>query len=483
MAKANRRLRVSQFFSLGRSQASLDFVDVPIGGDIPVFLDPSRIRNMGTTWASECQSLLQHFFLQILKCVQQGDQSNGLKLLTGLSERNEFHLGFSKNASQGSGIGTEFANDFWVALTKSKAGKTGLLKDLEDACLFIDGVGPDRISDATCNILRGPLIKYTQDMCRYYGIPMQSGVPSGPVWNPQVGDWNDALIELPVTPFGSILFVPKIAVRHRFIYDAQNYYSHYLLPEMQVHEKSINSSLVHTLKNGQTRVTKKSLRLQYGADKLTIAQQTALHRDVLDRYRQDAVRKSSPITHHKIAEVEKVDAPRFKKILDAVTNIPVGIKHASAYEDAIEALLTAIFYPSLCYPQKQHQIHEGRKRIDITYVNNANQGFFGWISTHYPAAHIFVECKNYGNEISNPEVDQLAGRFSPTRGQIGILICRSIKNKTLLEKRCADTARDHRGFIIYLTDDDLVNLVKEYTQSDGNSDYPLLRSKFSKLVM
>ncbi len=142
MAKANPMTRVSQHYKLGRDQTTLDFVDVPIGNDVPVFLDPSRVRSMETTWATECNSLLQHFFERLLEHIRSNDKASGLKMLEGLSERNEFHLGFSKGRSQGSGIGPEFAKDFWAALSKSRAGKTGLLKDLEDACLFIEGVGP-----------------------------------------------------------------------------------------------------------------------------------------------------------------------------------------------------------------------------------------------------------------------------------------------------------------------------------------------------
>jgi len=151
MAKPNPKLRVSQFFALDRDQTTLDFVDVPIGNDIAVFLDPSRIRSMETSWAAECNSLLQHFFQQLLDYMKTNDSLAGMRMLEGLSERNEFHLGLSRGKSQGSGIGREFAKKFWKTLNKSKASKTGLLKDLEDACLFIDGVGNDRISDAACN--------------------------------------------------------------------------------------------------------------------------------------------------------------------------------------------------------------------------------------------------------------------------------------------------------------------------------------------
>jgi hypothetical protein len=387
VAKPNPRLRVSQHFSLERDQTTLDFVDVPIGNDIPVFLDPSRIRAMETPWAVECNSLLQHFFERLLEHILADDSASGLRMLEGLSERNEFHLGFSSGRSQGSGIGHEFAMGFWRALSKSKAGKTGLLKDLEDACLFIDGVGPDRISDAACNILRGPLIRYTQDMCRYYGIPLHPEVDSGSVWNPQHDRWEDSLVELPVTPFGTLLLVPKIAVRHRLVYDVQRYYTHYLLPQMQVHEKSINSALVHMLRDGRTRVTKKSLREKYGADKLTVANESLRHPQILQQYRKDAVRTSRPMTHHQLAEIEKIDAPRFERLLDAVIRLPVGRDAATAYENAIEQLLSALFFPSLSAPRKQHEIHDGRKRIDITYVNSAQTGFFFPDSRHGSAAN------------------------------------------------------------------------------------------------
>lgn len=483
MAKTNPKLRISRYFSLGRNQTTLDFVDVPIGNDIRVFLDPSRIRNMETRWASECASLLQHFFQRVLDLIQTNDRATGLIMLEGLSERNEFHLGFSSGISKGSGIGREFANDFWNALSGSKAGKTGLLKDFEDACLFIPGVGPDRISDAVCNILRGPLVRYTQDMCHYYGIPLQPDVDSGPIWNTLNNRWENELIELPVTPFGKILLVPKIAVRHRLVYDAQNYYTHYLLPAMQEHEKSLNSALVHVLKDGRTRVTKKSLRNTYGADKLAVADQSLRHPQILDQYRKEAVRTSRPMTHHQLAEIQNIDIPRFDQLLKSVTQLQVGRDQASEYENAIEALLSAVFFPSLSYPKKQNEIHEGRKRIDVTYVNNAQAGFFSWVATHYSAAHIFVECKNYGKEIANPEIDQLAGRFGPSRGQVGILVCRSVKDGGLLEKRCKDTAQDHRGYIIHLTDEEIAQLVHDYIYNDGSPNYPLLRKKFNKLVM
>lgn len=252
---------------------------------------------------------------------------------------------------------------------------------------------------------------------------------------------------------------------------------------MQESEKQLNTGLVHTLKDGRKRVTKKSLKEKYGADKLTIARETLRHPGALDEYREAAQRSSRPMTHDQLAEIENIALPNFAGLMSAVAAIPTGRDDAGNYEDAIEKLLSALFFPSLSSPTKQLKIHEGRKRIDITYVNNPMNGFFKWVLQHYPSSHIFVECKNYGKEIGNPEVDQLSGRFSPSRGQVGLLVCRSIESQIKIDASCRDTANDKRGYILVLTDSDLAQLVENYQSSNGSSEYPLLMKKFKSLIM
>jgi hypothetical protein len=73
----------------------------------------------------------------------------------------------------------------------------------------------------------------------------------------------------------------------------------------------------------------------------------------------------------------------------------------------------------LTCPQIEQEIDEGRKRIDLSFDNSARDGFFYRLHTTYrlPSQFIFAECKNYGREVGNPEIDQLAGRFGPNRGK------------------------------------------------------------------
>jgi hypothetical protein len=173
----------------------------------------------------------------------------------------------------------------------------------------------------------------------------------------------------------------------------------------------------------------------------------------------------------------------FTNALQKVLAIRPGNEAAADYERAIEPLLTALFQPVLTDPEVQAKMFNGRKRVDITYVNAASIGLFSWLALHYRAAYIFVECKNYVKEIGNPELDQLSGRFSKNRGQVGLLLCRSVDNEKVLMDRCRDTATDGRGFIIPIDDRDLTQLVESKTRDVNFFALTLLRRKFGQLVM
>src|SRR5262245_31928901 len=129
-------MRVSEFFSLGRTQPTLDFVDVDIEGDLPVFLDPHALRLLPSRWGDECVSLIQNFFWTVLREIRTGNNDHARRLLRSLREPNETHLGLSRGRARGRALGYESAHDVWDALCKSEAVQSGLLEDLEDTILM-----------------------------------------------------------------------------------------------------------------------------------------------------------------------------------------------------------------------------------------------------------------------------------------------------------------------------------------------------------
>lgn len=477
-------MRVSQYYRLGRTQPTLDFVDVDVRGDATVFVDPRALRLLHSAWADECVSLIQDYFSTVLRAINDGDHRRARSLLRVLREPNETHLGLSRDRARGRAIGPRSARDVWEALSKSEAVKSGLLEDLEDTILMVEGIAADIISDIATNIIREPLIRYTQEVAGYHEIPLEPEVDSGPLWNPSEKKWHSKLVALPVTRWRKLLLVPKVIVRRRMDYDVDDYYRNYLLEHLREVELSANTELVHLLKDGRRRVTKKDLIAKYGYGKSTIVRETRKYPEVLERYRKDKrTVYRPPLDHLEIAESEGTPAPDWDALLTAVKLTPAGRDSASAYEKAIEALLTALFYPSLTNPHVQHEIHEGRKRIDITYTNAATTGFFYWLALHYTAPHVFVECKNYTRELGNPELDQMSGRFSPSRGQFGVIVCRGFQDKEEFQRRCRDTADDQRGFIIPIDDADLEKLVNERKSATNQMGFTILRQAFEALIM
>jgi len=174
-------MRVSEYFNLGLSQPSLPFVDVDIYGDTKLFVSPRALHLLEDDWGAECVHLVQNYFRAVLRNIKDGEADKAINLLRILREPNETHLGLSKGKAQGRGLGTEHATEIWYALSKSKAATTGILTDLEDTVLMIEGVDVDIVSDITTNIIRGPLINFTYTVCMRYGIPLQGDVASGPM--------------------------------------------------------------------------------------------------------------------------------------------------------------------------------------------------------------------------------------------------------------------------------------------------------------
>ena len=225
------------------------------------------------------------------------------------------------------------------------------------------------------------------------------------------------------------------------------------------------------------------MREKYGQGKNVAARVTLEHPELLEAYRRDkGARPPVPLSHEDLISEEGAPQTDWDALLQAVLDVPTGRDGADAYHKAIQGLLTALFGPYLVHPEREFKIHDGRKRIDITYTNAAHDGFFRLFAQHHPAALVMVECKNYGREVGNPELDQLAGRFSPNRGKLGILTCRSFENKPLFNERCRDTVRDDRGFILAIDDEDLSALVKARKNEDYRTMWNHLREKYNYLL-
>ena len=441
----------SKHFALSKSQGELDFVDVRLNRDIALFLDPFAISQRQDRWSQDCHAHLLAFFQQAIDYIKGGHHAEARQLLAHLREPNETRFGLSRGSPQGAGIGSYQADQLFLALRQSNAVKTGFLSSLEECELMIEGIGWDKISDLTTNVIRGKLAQYTQEQCELHGIETRE-VALGPHFSLNARNWVNEYLQLPVADGRPILLVPKAIARFESSYDHQYYYRHFALNYLQAQHLAAGSNLVHALKNGNRKVYKKELEARYPCTKDYLFQFSKDHPKVLAKYREHLVQleKRGPR-----GIVEEEDEPGLAGALSAaLAAIPAGNAHASDYHKLMIGILEFIFFPILVCPRKEQEIHQGRKRIDIVMENGAISGVLHRLHAvrKLPCAFVAFECKNYTTEIANPELDQIAGRFSPNRGKIGFICCRHFEDRARFVERCRDTFKDDRGLVAAVDD-------------------------------
>ncbi|MGH7687408.1 MAG: hypothetical protein ACREN2_11405 [Candidatus Dormibacteria bacterium] len=170
-------------------------------------------------WASS-HDIVVEFFATALGLVRRApDRRQSVhwrkaeRLLT-FPEPKEFALGLAMGTPVGSGTGREFAHVMAGALGVVAGSGISQVEFVELFTLFAQGLGPDRISDILCNILKAQFIGYTQSIAKELGIQL-SPIPTRHVrWSAASTRWEDGLCLLPLSPVtnAGILLTP-----HRFL--------------------------------------------------------------------------------------------------------------------------------------------------------------------------------------------------------------------------------------------------------------------------
>lgn len=483
--------KVSQYFELGTTQPGLDFVDTHSERDVLLFVDPFAISLREDAWSNLCLDHINSFFQTAIDLIHQGDEVGAKAVLSNLKEPKETGLGYGTRARRGRGVSGGKALDLYSSLSRSRAARTGLLQDLGEFDLFIEGIGPDGLSDITTNIIKRALIQYTQEQCLLWGIPMRDGVAVPRIWNSDRAQWTSEHVRLPILDGAPLLLVPKFSVRRQMALTSQEFYSDFVLDYLEQEEIRRGSALVQTIKSsGRKKVLKKDLEAKYHFSKDFLAQFASATPEVLQKYKD--FYRNLPGGIGSLTDADILD--RFNEFFDPTAfswalmaqlrEIPPGPEYATRYHKFMIGTLEFLFYPNLVYPVLEAEIHDGRKRIDILYTNASKLGVFERLQK-LPQTHshfVPVECKNYTREIANPELDQIAGRFSRERGQFGIVCCRRLDDKERFIARCRDTARDGRGTIVPLDDDDILQLLELIGQNRRTSADEFLTAVIQRIV-
>lgn len=480
-------MRISQRLGLGKSKLELDFFDYEIGKDNYAFLDPYYIAKKEDSFLSECNTYIETFFNRFLYLLKE-DEDAAFDLFSHLGEVNEICLGMSENVPAGRGVGAINTKAIFMSIKSSEAFQDGTAQNLEDIRLFIPGIDKDKVSDMVANIIKMPLIRYTQEQCFLLGIPM-TNVETGYCWDRE--KWVRGHNQTLVIDDKRYLLYPKNLVSNSKLYSSNEYFRMYVLSFLQEKNLKEDTGLVHKTYNKDgsirsARVFKKDIEaaLKGKGEFVTkewLARFSKENPQVYEQFRRDTVNKISNSEYEDISQEEIVEI--IDKLIFELKKMPEGSQYATQYHHLISGILELLFYPYIAHPRVEQEIHEGRKRIDIVYDNIAQEGFFFLLGTTYdvPCSWIMVECKNYSKDISNPELDQMAGRFAARRGKFGIICCRTIDKCDKFIERERDTVKDGRGWIIHLTDEEIIMLLEQRKNDINVDDY--LVEKYSQIIV
>lgn len=476
-------MKVSEIFALNKDQYELDFINIDLSNELPLFLDAYIFSMRSDPWSEKCNSIINDFFRNIYEAVELNDRVKLRELCSNLTEPNETCLGRSSGRPRGAFKSIEKMIEIFEELFKIREinkRQFETIEALSDMKFFIDGVGNDTVSDIVTNLIRRQLIIYTKNQCELHGITTEKRI-SKPFWNEITSRWEKEMaIEQLIIGGQRILFVPKdiVFAEGLYTFTKDQFVQHDMLNYLQEKElQTPNSTLIqHRVpkkgqKFGKPFVTKKSIKERDQVEKKqNVLEFSSKYPKIMTSFKNKKHFKSLDLMELSEISNEQFSNDKYNDLIDALINtlkvIPKGREHADEYHEFILGLLTFIFYPSLSNPKKETPIDNQRKRIDITYINTAEKGFFSYLKSEITSNYIYVECKNYSTIITNPEFDQLAGRFNESTSKVGMLVCRECDE--LAFERVSGQYRRKKELLLIITDDVLIAMLESLKLTETN---------------
>lgn len=243
------------------------FINITLGRDTPLFIDPYRIRLSGTPvpFAADAVRCMDTFFGTIGAAVlsnDPGQRQYAEALLRKFKEPRETHLGYARNSINGHGGAEDIGAGIWSAMNNDiKALFTlGILKHLEDLSMYVEGVAEDRTSDITARIIFGVLADFTTAMLQKYPEFTDSGNTTvdvdRQVWSPANCQWELRTMTLPCVDGDPIILVPTEWTGSSILMSSVRFFETTLLEFVQDERTTV-------LPDGSRRTpTKKSLLQQ-----------------------------------------------------------------------------------------------------------------------------------------------------------------------------------------------------------------------------
>jgi hypothetical protein len=209
----------SSYFGVQKEEGESWF-DPILDFDVHLFIDPFRIFAAPLPPFESGHAKIIEFFNKAFQLAAEAGGRGGLRhrLLVDMlqfPEAAELCLGYTEASTLGSGSGRGLSEVVAAGIYESIARGIVQVHHFEEIGLLHEGIGCDRISDITANILKPELVGYTQRVCAAHGIPVEAATLRNGRFDLGFLRWESARVSLPENPFSGrpILLVPESFLR------------------------------------------------------------------------------------------------------------------------------------------------------------------------------------------------------------------------------------------------------------------------------
>lgn len=224
----------SQQFHLARGDGD-DWFDAILDTDTKLFVDPFLIfRETPGFWSGAHDQLINHFDICFQLIAEGGCKPESVPYQKALAllrfpEPREFCLGYTDEGTDGAGGGDEYARLIADAMVAAIGRGLTNLRHFEELGVLNKGIGPDRISDLTCNILRNRFISYTKQVVERHSLPTETRRVRAASYDPARKAWQTESHALPINPNSDrpILLVPARFLRSLPVLNPDDWWDNY----------------------------------------------------------------------------------------------------------------------------------------------------------------------------------------------------------------------------------------------------------------
>jgi hypothetical protein len=202
-----------------------DWFDPILSSDTKLFIDPLLVTDTNHKHFTNVSKKISDFFAEGFRLAANSSphpNDNLYILLLSMMkfpEVQEICLGYSES-TEGAGASDGFGEKIVSAIYQTISMGLKNIHRFETLGLFNKGIGKDRLSDITANIIKENLIKYTEKIAKKHKLKTKQFFFKQVNFNLTSKRWMSGVFELPENPYSNnkaVILVPK-----RFILDVPN---------------------------------------------------------------------------------------------------------------------------------------------------------------------------------------------------------------------------------------------------------------------